>query len=68
MDRRYKHTYWRCGYTQGMNGSTNLDVHHDFDEKKSGRSEKLLRDLTSTKGGMEVMNARQGQGSQRTVI
>ena len=52
---------------RGMDGSTNLDAHHDFDEKKSGRSEKLLRDLTSTKGGMEVMNNRQGQGKQRMI-
>ena len=34
---------------------------------KSGRSETLLQDLISAKGGMEVMNGIQGQGSQRMV-
>ena len=34
---------------RGMGGLTNLDMHHDFDAKRSGRSEMLLRDLISAK-------------------
>ena len=52
---------------RGMDGPTNLDMHHAFDAKRSERSEMLLRDLISTKGGMEVMNGKQGKGSQQTV-
>lgn len=52
---------------KGMDGSVNLDAHHDFDAKRSGRSKKLRGNLISTKGEMKVMNGRQGEGSQRTV-
>ena len=52
---------------RGMDENTNLDMHHNFNDKKSGRDETLLKDLMSTKGGMEVMNSIQGQGSQQTV-
>ena len=45
---------------KGMDGCNNPDTHHDFNEKKSERSNILLRDLILTEGGMEVMNGRQG--------